>query len=181
MRFLAPIRRSFALSDPVLVPVPVSIFVPVQISAIALVSTPALVPAFILCSLTGLHLRLRSRSRPDPAPAPAPIWRSFVRLHLSSRSRSGYAPIIVHVPFLVFDPAPDSDPVPDPVLLPVPWTWLPPRYDARVQTPFFCMGVCMHVYFVAHNHAIRPCHPSHYIPLVFSPSRRDQRYLLRND
>ena len=178
MPFLVPIRPSCALSDPVLVSVPVSILVPVQISATALVSIPAPVPIFILCSLTGLHVRLRShfhpmffdgstrsspfpfpprprsRSRPIPGPAPVAIWRSFVRLHLSSRSRSGYAPIIGHVPVAGFDPAPASDPASDPVCsLP----FLGPGYPLgtmRVYRPrFFCVRVCACVYLVSHNHS----------------------------
>ena len=66
--FLALLRLSSALSDTVLVPVP--IFVP--ISPTALVSVPI------------------------PAPVPVPILRSFVRLHPRSRSRSVL--MTVHVP-----------------------------------------------------------------------------------
>ena len=98
--------------------------------------------------------RPRSRSRPIPTPAPVPIWRSFVRLHLSSRSRSGYAPFIVHVPVAVFDPAPVSDPAPDPVCS---FPFLGPGYPLgtmRVYRPrFLCMRVCACVYLVSHNHS----------------------------
>ena len=39
----------------------------------------------------------------------------------------------------------------------------------------------MYIYLVALNRAIRPGPSSHYIPLVFVLSRRDQLYLFRND
>ena len=29
-----------------------------------------------------------------------------------------------------------------------------------------CVCVCVCIYYIAHNHAIRPCHPSHSMPLA---------------
>ena len=107
VRFLALLRLSSALPDPIVVPVPVHIIAPFLISANALVSVPAPVPVPILCPSTGLHPRPRSCSRPVPAPVPAPILRFFVRLHPLSRSRSRSIPVPV--------PAPDSDTAPGPV------------------------------------------------------------------
>ena len=31
---------------------------------------------------------------------------------------------------------------------------------------YVCMYVCMYIYLIAHNRAIRPCHPSHSMPLA---------------
>ena len=51
----------------------------------------------------------------------------------------------------------------DPVIL---------AFDAsRIVPPKVCACVC--VYEIAHNRAIRPCHPSHYIPLALIHPRRD--------
>ena len=39
--------------------------------------------------------------------------------------------------------------------------------------------VCMYIYSIAHNRAIRPCHPSHSMPLALILPRGDRWYLLR--
>ena len=39
---------------------------------------------------------------------------------------------------------------------------------------YVCMYVCMYIYKIAHNRAIRPCHPSHSMPLALILPRRDQ-------
>ena len=41
------------------------------------------------------------------------------------------------------------------------------------------MYVCMYIYQIAHNRAIRPCHPSPSMPLALILPRGDQWYLLR--
>ena len=110
--FLAHLRPSSALPDPILVPIPV-ILIPVPISATALASSPVPVPAPIRCSSAGLYPR--PRSRPIPARVPVPIQRSFVHLHLRSRSHSCSVSMTVHVPVTVSVPAPDSTPDLDPV------------------------------------------------------------------
>ena len=89
LRFLALLRLSSALPDPILVPVPV-IVVPVPISATVLAPVPAPAPVPIRCSSTGPHPRSRPSFRPVPAPVPVPVLRSFVRLNPCSRSRSVY-------------------------------------------------------------------------------------------
>ena len=70
VRFLALLRLSSALPNPVLVHVP--------ISATPLVSVPAPAPVPILCPSTGLHLRLRSYLalfRLPPPPSAFPLRR----------------------------------------------------------------------------------------------------------
>ena len=42
-----------------------------------------------------------------------------------------------------------------------------------------CVCVCVCIYWIAHNRAIRPCHPSHSMPLALILPRVDQWYLLR--
>ena len=37
-----------------------------------------------------------------------------------------------------------------------------------------CMYVCMYIYEIAHNRAIRPCHPSHSMPLALILPSGDQ-------
>ena len=39
---------------------------------------------------------------------------------------------------------------------------------------YVCMYVCMYIYWIAHNRAIRPCHPSHSMPLALVLPRGDQ-------
>ena len=39
---------------------------------------------------------------------------------------------------------------------------------------YVCMYVCMFIYQIAHNRAIRPCHPSHSMPLALILPRGDQ-------
>ena len=111
VRFLALLRLSSALPDPILVPVP--IIVSTLISTIALVSVPAPVPVPILCSSRSLH--------PRPRPVPVPILRS--RVHLNPLSRS----------HLYSHPRPRS-------ILPFPRIRLLPRYYARVQPPGLAKG-----------------------------------------
>ena len=152
MRFLVPIRPSCALSDPVLVSVPVSILVPVQISATALVSIPAPVPNFILCSLTGLHVRLRSRSRPVlvPVPAPFPVPPLLPSGVPSFASTLVLAPAPVTPPSLVTSPLLFLIPSPRPI--PPPISYAPSR-SLDLVTPsvrcactdpvFLCESVCV--------------------------------------
>ena len=42
-----------------------------------------------------------------------------------------------------------------------------------------CLGVVWGFTKIAHNRAIRPCHPSHSMPLALILPRGDQLYLLR--
>ena len=147
---LALICLSSALPDPVLVPIFVSIVTPVPISVNALVFDPAPVPVPILCSSPGLHPRPRPRCRPVPALVLVPIFTPWF----------ASTPVAVPVPAPAPSPSPSPFTSPFPPstqfclrsrprlqsryrlhsLLPVPRTRLPPRYDARVQTPGLANG-----------------------------------------
>ena len=136
VRFLALLRLSFALPDSILVPVPILIHIP--ISTIALVSVPTPLPVPIVCSSKALHLRPCPRPRPVPAPVPVPSAPSFA---------SNLFP--VPVPTLSPSPTPRSHLRSRPRLrsrsrprsiLPVFWTRLTPRCDARVQAPGLTNG-----------------------------------------
>ena len=43
-----------------------------------------------------------------------------------------------------------------------------------VEAPSVCMCVCVCIYSIAHNRAIRPCHPSHSMPLALILAGGDQ-------
>ena len=148
----------FPFPSPLLlsIPSPFPVYVPSR------VSTPVSVPV------------------PDPLPAPVPvlILRSFVCLHPVIMP---VPPITVHVPAPTPDPilvsfsTPDLDPAPDPVCS---FPFLEPGYPLGTMCVYRSQCTCMRMYVYAflgaYNRAIRPCHPSHYIPLIFVLPRRDQ-------
>ena len=164
MRYLEVFRLSFPLSDLVLVPVHVHNLVAVPLYATALVTV----------------------RNPVPVPIPVPILCSSTGLHPRARSRSHYVPITVHAAVLapntvpVCVSAPNSDPAPDLVRIFPSLRSGYPLGTMRGYIPrFVWVSICVYVKLVAHNRAIQPCHPCHYIPLVFVLPRRGQLHLLR--
>ena len=122
----------FSVSDPVFIPTAVP--VPALFPSSILPSFPS-PPPFPFASGVVLSFPL-----PLPRPVPVPVLPSFYRL--LPRSRSGSSSMLITVPILVPVPVPFPSPFPPPfapprpfLLLPVPRTSFPPRYDARVQTP----------------------------------------------
>ena len=162
--FLALLRLSSALLDPILVPVPVPILVPIPISTLGLVSVPAPVPVTILCSSRGIypgpiprpgfypcprsHLRYCSRFRPrshavlvywaPPPPSPSPFPPR-------PRSRSRSHPVFVYESPPPFPPHSRSRPVPVPMIVCVPVSTPDPVRSFPFLGPVYPLGT-MHVY-----------------------------------
>ena len=147
MRFLALLRLSSALHNPVLVPVPIPILAPVPISATALVSVPAPFP-FPSCvhprvsTLVLVHVPAPSLlSSPFPSCVP---WFSSATVLVPAPSPS-LLPFTSPFPTpfrLRFRPRLRSRPRPR-SLLPVSRTRLPPWCDAHVQNPDLANGAAV--------------------------------------
>ena len=132
----------FSVSDPVLVPIPLPN--PIPVSATVLVSVPA--PILVPVWRSSLHFHPRFGPCLIPAPVPVPVLRSFSCLIPRSGFRSVSVPITVSAPTADTDPDSVFVSVPNPrlrsrprscSLLPVIWTRVPARYNARVHAPGF--------------------------------------------
>ena len=140
----------FPFPSPLLlsIPSPFPIYVPSRVSTLDSVTVPALFPL------------------PSPFPSCVPSFASTRTVH------PVHVPAPTPDPILVAFPAPDLDPAPDPVCS---FPFLEPGYPLGTMCVYrsqcTCMRMYVYAYLDAYNRAIRPCHPSHYIPLVFVRQR----------